>query len=170
MIKHFIGIDNGVTGSIGIITINRATVSSAFIKTPIFKHRSYTKKEQYLQRIDWRELKENLPQGKGVVVLIERPMVNPRHFTATQSAMRAVEATEIVMEMLDLDYDWIDSKEWQQEFIASGVIGHDEMKEASKQIGLELFPSNGIFIERQGDADGLLIAEYARRKHSTLHS
>ena len=166
--NSFIGIDNGVTGSIGIITIKRATVSSAFIKTPVVKCESYTKKVQHIHRIDWRGLLENLPMDS--FALIERPMVNPRAFTATQSALRALEATIIVLEMLGIPHNYIDSKEWQGEFIASGIIGHDKMKEASKKIGLKLFPSNGRFIERHGDADGLLIAEYARRKYDTLYS
>jgi hypothetical protein len=161
--KYFVGIDNGVTGSIGVIEYNGVTKKSSFIKTPVIKCLSYTKEVQHIQRVKWQELVENLPEAE--MVLIERPMVNPRAFTATQSALRSLESTIIVMEMLGLKYEYIDSKTWQREFIASSVMGHDEMKEASKQIGLKLFPSNGNFIEKHGDADGLLIAEYCFRKY-----
>jgi hypothetical protein len=102
---------------------------------------------------------------KAGIILIERPMVNPKAFKATQSALRALEATIIVLEMLDLQYFFVDSKEWQREFISSAISGHDEMKKASMEIGIKLFPNNESFIRKHGDADGLLIAEFCRRRH-----
>ena len=162
MTKHYIGIDNGVTGSIGIIEIKGAVKLSSFSKTPTIKCLSYTKEAQHIQRIDWGVLVNNLPQT-DVIALIERPMVDPRAFKATQSALRSLEATIIVLEMLDIEYSYVDSKTWQREFFSSSVIGHDELKKASKEIALKLFPSNGNFIERHGDGDGLLIAEYLYR-------
>jgi len=155
--NYFIGIDNGISGSIGIIEEKLGTVKSAFIATPVIKCLSYTKEPQHIHRIDWRELAENLPKT-NVIALLERPLCNPRAFKATQSALRSLEATIIVLEMLDIPYSYCDSKEWQKEFLSSAVIGHEDMKKASMQVGLELFPSNGIFIKRHGDADGLLIA------------
>lgn len=159
MKKCYIGIDNGVTGSIGVIYDDG---TSAFIPTPVRKVRDYTKEEQHFNRVDWKNLADNLP--KDATVLLERPMVNPKAFVATKSALRALEATLIVLEITDLPYTFIDSKEWQKEFIASSVIGHDQMKKASKQIGIELFPNHKSKIEKHGDADGLLIAEFARRR------
>lgn len=103
MVKHYIGIDNGVTGSIGIITVKGGSKYSAFIKTPVIKCLSYTKEIQHIHRIDWNVLKDNLPT-ENTTVLIERPMVNPRAFKATQSALRALEATIIVLEMLKIEY------------------------------------------------------------------
>jgi hypothetical protein len=163
MSKTYAGIDNGVTGSIGVIAPDG---THAFIATPTIKCQSYTKEVQYIHRIDWRSLLENMP--KDAFVLLERPMVNPRAFTATQSALRALEATIIVLEMLDIEYKYIDSKEWQREFISSAISGHDQMKKASMEIGINLFPSNAGFIRKHGDADGLLIGEYARRHYSEL--
>lgn len=163
---HFVGIDNGISGSIGIVSPN----GTAFIATPTIKCKSYTKEEQNIHRIDWKELLKglsDLPKDK-TFVLMERPLVNPRAFKATQSALRALEATLICIEYNLLDFEYIDSKTWQREFISSAVIGHDEMKEASMMVGLTLFPNNGMFIKRHKDADGLLIAEYARRKHLNL--
>jgi len=60
-------------------------------------------------------------------------MVDPHRFVATASALRALEATLIVIEMLNLEYTYIDSKEWQCEFISSAIMGHEKMKEASKK-------------------------------------
>lgn len=37
------------------------------------------------------------------------------------------------------------------------------LEKASLQIGIQLFPSLRESIEGQGDADGILIAEWARR-------
>ena len=159
--KAFVGIDNGVTGSIGVIYPDRGT--SAFILTPIIKTRNYTQKEKYFHRIDWHILQENIPIGS--FVLLERPMVDPRRFVATASALRALEATLIVLEMSDLEYTYIDSKEWQREFFSSSVIGSKDLKETSMMIAIELFPNHESKIRKHRDGDGLLIAEYARRKY-----
>jgi hypothetical protein len=164
MSKMYIGIDNGVTGSIGIVNTDG---THAFIPMPVFKDREYTKEVQYLHRIDVVTLLKNLP--KDGFILLERPMVNPKTFVSSKSALRAFEATLIVIEALGYkrgeSFDFIDSKEWQKEFFASSISGHDQLKEASLKVGLELFPFNGKFIKQHKDADGLLIAEYARRKY-----
>ncbi len=156
----FVGIDNGVTGSIGLIYEDRTT---AFLPTPVYKTRSYTKEDKYIHRILWQDLVNNIPHGSSVY--LERPMVNQKAFTATASALRALEATLIVLEMLNIAPAYIDSKEWQKEFISSSIIGHDDMKIASMNIGIELFPNHASKIKEHGDADGLLIAEYARRRY-----
>lgn len=156
----YCGIDNGVSGSIGLLYPDG---TNSFVLTPVIKELSYTKEKQFIHRINWKELLTNIP--KGSFVLIERPMVNPRAFTATSSALRALEATLIIVEMLECEFIYIDSKEWQREFIASSVIGHDKLKEASKKIGIEIFPNHTTKITKHGDADGLLIAEYGRRKY-----
>lgn len=161
MNKTYVGIDNGVTGSIGVITIKGVDKRSAFIETPVIKVRDYTIEVQYCHRIDWRNLLENIP--KDSIVALERPLVNPRTFVSSKSALRAFEATLIVLEMKDLEFIFIDSKKWQREFIGSNIIGHDNLKDASKKIGIELFPNHKTLIEKHGDADGLLIAEYICR-------
>jgi len=158
--RVIVGIDNGVTGSIGIIYPDGTT---AFLKTPVYKTRSYTQKEQFIHRVKWDDIVANLPPDS--FVLIERPMVNPRAFIATTSALRALEATLIALEMINAEYTYIDSKEWQSEFISSAIIGHNRMKEASKEIAIELFPCHTSIINKHGDGDGMLIAEYARRKY-----
>ena len=93
-------------------------------------------------------------------MLIERPMVNPKRFAASTSALRALEATLITVEDLDMAYQFVDSKQWQRVFFP-GVKGSGELKKASLQYGKQFFPSLGSKFEK--DADGILIAEWGKR-------
>jgi len=47
--------------------------------------------------------------------------------------------------------------------LPQGIKG-DELKVASKDIGCRLFPEHTELIVKHKDADGILIAEYCRRK------
>jgi len=153
----YIGIDNGVTGSIGII----GDRTSEFYHTPVKNELSYTKAKKWIDRIDSIMLKKMLKDLIDVkIIALERPMVDPRKFAATQSAMRALEATLVIIEDLKLPYRYIDSKEWQREMLPSGLKG-PELKKASLDIGKRLFPQHAAFFK--ADADGILIAEYLRR-------
>jgi len=160
--RYFVSIDNGVTGTVTVIDTEKGT--SSFCKTPVFECQSYTKKKQNIHRIHWGELIANLPKSDAFVTL-ERPMVDPHRFTATQSALRSLEATLIAIEYLGLDYQYMDSKEWQQEFISSAVIGSKNLKEASKHVAIELYPEHKALIENHGDGDSLLMARYIMLKH-----
>lgn len=164
MSKFFIGIDNGVSGSIGIVSDNDST----FIESPKISQQSYTKKKKNISRIDWKSMHAILSEfkGKNCMVLLERPMVNPGRFLATTSALRALEATLIVIEQLELPHAYIDSKEWQKILLPKGIKGSDELKKASMDIGCRLFPKHNDLIKKHKDADGLLIAEYCRRTNS----
>lgn len=165
-----IGIDNGVTGALCAIYNSFPVHVILLQETPVKKDKSYTKKPQNIHRIDHIELTKLLSRVKengSVMAVIERAMVNPHAFKATQSALRALEAMLICLEMLDIPYEYIDSKEWQRKFLSSGITGRDQLKEASKQVGIDIFPNLCSIIEKHGDADSLLIAEYARRKYST---
>lgn len=159
--KVFIGIDNGVSGTIGIIYGN----DSMFLDTPTFSQQSYTKKKQNITRVNVVQLAQLFKpyQGKNVMVLIERPLVNPTKFKSTLSAIRALEATLNVIEMLGFAYDYIDSREWQKVLLPKGSKG-EELKKDSVTIGCRLFPHHEAFIKKHKDADGILIAEYCRRK------
>lgn len=159
----YIGIDNGATGSIGIIS----PIHLIYIPVPKYMEQDYTKKKQRVSRLDvpaFGNLIQDVMRAKHthVHVLLERPLVNPGMFKATKSALRFMEATMIVLERLGLPKRFIDSKEWQKYLLPKGCKG-PELKVASKEIGCRLFPQLAPMIVKHGDADGLLIAEYARR-------
>lgn len=158
----YIGIDNGVTGSIGIISEEEYS----FFKTPTIKQQDYTQKKKNISRIDTKllyELLMDLGFRKDVKAIIERPMINSMRFNSSISAARALEATLIVLEDLDISYTFIDSKSWQKELLPIGVKSSPELKAASFDIGCRLFPSTEESIIKQKDADGLLIAEWLKR-------
>lgn len=169
MSKLYIGIDNGTTGTIGFLT-SEGYVN--FVKTPTVEELSYTKKKQYLRRLDCEKfieiitnvMAENNKNSSEVFCLLERPMVNPSMFHASISAVRIIEAQLVMLETLDIPHAYIDSKQWQKQLLPIGVKGSTELKKASKDIGIRLFPKFKAEITKHKDADGLLIAEFARMK------
>ena len=82
------------------------------------------------------------------------------------SALRALESTLVVLELLKFSHTFIDSKEWQKVLLPKGVKGTVEQKKASLDIGCRMFPQFEKEFKKQKDADGLLIAEYCRRFYS----
>ena len=161
----FIGIDNGTSGSIAILPERGdSKVVPIFIKMPVKKCLNYTKTKQWINRIDTVSLKSLLSpyNPQDIILAMERPMIFPRRFKATISAVRALEATTLVLEDLKIAYDIIDSKVWQKLLLPSGAKG-EELKEASLQVGHRLFPQ--VDLGKFKDADGLLIAEYLRRTY-----
>lgn len=175
----YLAIDNGVSGSIG--WVNDICSKSGAVTMPIFSEQDYVRKKQNVTRIDVKELnlllrraEDDARAGKmegGLTVIyneciriiLERPFVNPMMFRATLSAIRAWEAVLIVLK----DFAWprivVDSKAWQKAMLPEGVKGGPELKKASRSIGMRLFPDHSDWIKDHGDADSLLIAEYARR-------
>jgi len=163
MSKFYIGIDNGVSGSIGIVSSD-LDFKPIMIKTPVFSQQNYTKAKANINRIDTKKLKEFLlPYSKNCFLMLERPLVNPGRFKATTSALRALEATLIVIEDLNIPFSYIDSKQWQKELLPSGLKGK-ELKTASVDIRCRLFPHLLETIKSQKDGDGILIAEYIKRQ------
>lgn len=165
--RIYIGIDNGVTGSVGVVGEN---IEPVYFPVPAFKQQSYTKKKQNITRIDTHELRHMIRQALPDVVndydvfaVIERPMINPGRFQASISAARALEAVLTVIEFMDYGHCYIDSKEWQRELLPAGCK-QAELKQISSDIGKRLFPLLSDAIDEHKDADGILIAEYARRK------
>lgn len=155
---NYIGIDNGCSGSVGII---HASGSVTYDPTPTVRVLNYTKSKQFLRRIDGAILKLMLePVKDDCFCMIERPLVNPGRWKATMSAMRAMEATLIVLEILNIPYQFIDSKEWQRVLLPSG-LEKEELKIASKDVAKRLFPK--VKLEGFSDGDGLLISEFCRR-------
>jgi len=163
-----IGIDNGISGQIGAVYDNG---EAHLCRTPTMKLLHYTKQKQYFTRIDTPALEAAftkildyaLSVNKVLLpafVLLERPMVNPTRFKATESAVRSYEATLIVIERLKIGYRVVDSKEWQKKMLPEGLKG-PELKKASLAVGKRTFPK--IDFTGFDDADGLLLAEYGRR-------
>lgn len=162
MKKIYIGIDNGTTGTIGIVGND---IAPQLHHTPTKKEQDYTKAKKQVTRLDCIGLKKIIDQfsNNEICVVMERPMINPTRWTASMSAIRCLEATLIILEMLGIPHQFIDSKEWQREMLPKGIKGSDEQKKASLDIGNRLFPQFVDF--KQKDRDGILIAEYARRKN-----
>jgi len=163
MYDLIIGIDNGSTGSIGILEKD----TYFFCKTPVKKERSYTKVKQNITRIHYPNLYDLLQKKIGTkkaIALIERPMVNPTRFKATISALRCLEATLICCEQLQIDVVYVDSKQWQKEMFKT--INNDELstKEKSLYVGKQLFPLYENLIEKHKDADSLLMAYWYSTK------
>ena len=166
MAKLYIGIDNGTSGTIGILGEH----NMVFIETPIVKEQPYTKKKEIISRVDLNKLYEVFAeamnnegcQPSDCMVVMERPMINPEMFKTSMSASRTLEAELCVVEMLSMPHMYIDSKQWQREILPQGVKGSPELKKASKDIGKRLFPVHESLIDKHKDADGILIAYWAR--------
>ena len=162
--KLYIGIDNGVSGTIGAIYGDEVLL----IQTPVFSEQNYTKKKGNITRVDYHKLLvwirdlKNTYNPASTFCLIERPMVNPGRFAATISAIRALEATLLIIERLGLPYQYIDSREWQKALLPVGSK-KEQLKSDSMDMGIRLFPQFKEQIRKHKDADGLLMAEYCRR-------
>lgn len=166
--KIYIGIDNGVTGTIGWVGEN---LCPGIWETPVKSEQSYTREKKNITRIDAPRLEALLADVVGTsnpadcLVVIERPMINPMRFVASVSAARSLEATLVVVEKLGLPRMYADSRAWQKALLPHGCKG-DELKKASLDIGCRLFPGGTTeqTIRKHKDADALLIAEWARRE------
>ena len=90
-------------------------------------------------------------------------MVNPQRFEATTSALRALEATLIVLESLRIGYEYCDSKGWQKKFLPFISVKDKKeypakLKQVSLEVGQRMYPD--INWDGFKDADGILIARY----------
>lgn len=186
-----IGIDNGVTGAIGII--DEEGVGYLFQMPTKFSLNYQKTQDKHITRVDVKALRELLlsflaetdvnqqfVKIKPCKLILERPMVNPLRFIATTSALRALESTLNVVESLGIGYDYIDSKTWQsallpttsQRKLEKGEKRTDKekveymkrIKEVSKQVGMRKYPN--INWGKFKDADAILIAEYSKLKWS----
>lgn len=167
MSKIYIGIDNGTSGSIGVL----GPGINLFFEPATKKEQDYTKKKQEITRIDHPEFKKQLAYIKQfaidarleVMIFIERPRVNPQQFKTSGRALRCLESQLIAFEALELPWEIVDSKKWQKELLPSGTVGAPKLKKASLDVGSRLFPKFKDEFKKQKDADGMLIAEWARR-------
>lgn len=155
-----IGVDNGCSGSVGII---RDGVAVHFGPVPTQDYLHYGKKGTISQRLDRMALDKILlwdaaNSGFAARVYVERPFTaGPRMMNAAISAARFFEATIITLEDLGLGYEVIDSGVWQKPILGN-VKGSAELKHASKLRGQQMYPQFKDAITKQGDADALLIA------------
>lgn len=161
MSKIYVGCDNGVSGSIGIVG---DSIEPIFVQTPVKKEQDYTKAKKMITRLDYSMFMDLFSSynKNDIFLLMERPLVNPGRWIATSSALRCHEAELIMIEILGVKHQFIDSKEWQSLLLPKGCKG-EELKKASLDIGARLFPMYADF--NHPDRDGLLIAEYGRRKN-----
>lgn len=178
--KYYIGIDNGVTGSVCVLDEHGRCLE--YWPTPTEKTLNYTKEKEYITRVKGEVLGKKLrPYAANGTVVIERPLVNPGRWKATVSALRCDEATRIVLEILGLRFIYVDSKEWQEPMLpnrrkppritksmteaekneakrlADAYKG--ETKQLSLLVAQQLFPQ----ISFKKDGDAALMAEWARR-------
>lgn len=179
MKKVYIGIDNGVTGTIGVLVEGE---TPQLIHTPSKSVQDYCKEKKNVTRVDHQKLKEFLlsvlkegPLSYQVHVCMERPMVNPMMWRASESAMRAFEVTWAIVESLNLPHSFCASTDWQKVLLPKNLPkkldksgkpkGYDPkvLKQASLDIGNRLFPMFKDF--KHPDRDGILIAEWARRSN-----
>ena len=106
-----IGIDNGVTGAIAVLSDGRLVDLRATPVDEVIDYQSTT--EHKLHRVNCRKLKAILVNYPNAEVMLERPMINAVRFKASISAARAFEATLIALEQLMMKYRVVSSTYWQ---------------------------------------------------------
>ena len=159
-----IGIDNGATGSIGILIDGRTPV---FTEVPTSISLHYGKKGTKTHRLNRVRFKELLLTNTEELdfrsiasarVFLERPFTG-RFINSVLPAHRFFEATMIVLEDLGLGFEVVDSGTWQKSVLGN-VKGSAELKQASRLRGVQLYPALATDIAHHGDADGLLMAHH----------
>lgn len=157
--------DNGVTGALATCNTVNNLITFNLSKDYVKSVQSYTKIKKNITRIDFFKLMSLVKSAMSVstnpIAIIERPMVNPRRFVSSCSALRALEATLVVLENLSVPVVYCDSKEWQHKLFGKNSTG--DTKEKSRKMGLELYPQFEDKISRQ-DADALLIMRWFMMK------
>jgi hypothetical protein len=153
-----IGIDNGSTGTIGILSDQHPP---RFFPVPVKECAHYGRsKKGTTQRLDRGTLAFMLKQEghdpATVRVFLERPFTG-KFLNAVLPAHRFFEATLCVLEDLGLGRQTVDSRDWQKSFFPE-TQGSAELKRASMLRGIEMYPQFAVQIRKHGDADGLLIA------------
>ena len=184
------GLDNGATGTVScLIPYNKNDIKIYFEKTFNHVDLDYQKDINYIARIDWEKLKDWFnkiikkartnyirkynKEDIKISVILERPMINADRFKQSKNAARAFESTLMVLEMLELEKNYIiiDSKKWQHYFFGKNTVLID-LKEASKNKGIEYltnlnekrYKNELNTIKQHGDADSLLICRWAFEK------
>lgn len=168
--KHlWIGIDNGASGTLALLS---DFAQPMFMKIPVMKMQDYCKQKKQVSRLDHVQLKKiivdycrlcSCNEEIQIMAGIERPMVNPKMWKASESAMRFTEATWIVMEQMSIPVVFLASTDWQRDLLPKGTKGKEDLKKASLDIGNRLYPQFRDF--KHPDKDGLLIAHHMKMKY-----
>lgn len=151
--------------------IDSSTGEHRYVKMPCKRCLNYQKsKTAFISRLDTekfiRMIHEFRKNEDSIFVILERPFVNPRFFSGSISAVRFLESTLTVLESMKIPYEFIDSKVWQREMLPRGTKGKDNLKAASLGVAKRLFPKIDYESSKLFDGDGILIAEYNRRKNA----
>lgn len=156
-----IAIDNGTSGTIGILT--GASGPATFCKMPSKEALHYSKKGNTHRRIDVPQLVALLTPfhvKHAARAFVERPFTaGPMFVNSMLLAARAFEATCIALEQVGIGYEVVDSRTWQKTMLP-GVTGSAALKKASLLRGSQMYPEYAKVIKTHGDADGLLMAHY----------
>lgn len=163
----WIGIDNGVSGSVGYILSDG---THGMFDMPCKECMNYQKQGKMIMRVDVDELKKKLQNimawrettKKKISVFLERPFTMSYLTPQVSNGMRACEAVLIALEQVGLPYEFIDSKQWQYKMLGPNIKGSPQLKRASLAKGKQLWPLFDWVGVR--DADSLLIAEWARSR------
>jgi hypothetical protein len=171
--KLTVGIDNGTTGTVGIV----GGPTAFFGHVPNFEAVSHVKSKGFCTRIDRAKLKDILyvhgcagdHACTNVRVYIEAPFTMQFSTEAVLMAHRAYEAVLSVCDDLGLPAEVVQPKAWQSVQLGDrlamptknvkGAVKPDT-KKASLLKGIQLYPSLEAAIRQHGDADGLLIAHH----------
>lgn len=167
----FLAFDNGVTGALAVCNTVDSTYSFTLSKDYVKKELSYTKEKKNITRIDFNKLilliQNSIIHCRNPIAIVERPMINPKRFIASCSALRSLEATLIALEYFCIPVVYCDSKEWQHKLFGKTIIG--DTKDRSRELGLTLFPQFTDKINKQ-DADALLILKwFVEKQKGKIH-
>ena len=160
----YIGIDNGPSGSIGVLSSGPAQMFLPVTERIL----NYTQKKAYTTLLNFRKMKRffwKLANTREPIMLaMERPMINPGRWSATCVALRVHQQYLDMFSALKMGEPMsLDSRKWQKKFLPSGVKG-PELKPASEQVGLRMFPQCRAEILKHKDADGLFIALWLKQE------
>lgn len=176
----YVGIDNGVSGAIAYYKDDKMYVC----QLPVKSVQNYTKKVEFVNKLDFVELKKIfqniLSYGQQIKVLWERPFCNSKMFNASLSSMLSYQTTLDVFAELQIAYDMVDSKTWQTKLLPKGIykITQDKngrnrikadrkmLKKASIDTANRLYPY--LQIKKDGQADAVMICEYLRQKENGI--
>ena len=172
-----IGIDNGTTGTMCSWIIQKGICD--FIQTPSYRTLNYQKEINYIDRLQHKKFKEwlnlQIKNAKRVykneikvIIILQRPMVNPQRFESSLLAVRAFESALVILQQLNLNYIVIDSKQWQHYFFGKETT-FINLKYESLKKGLNIINEENVnylkeIIIKHGDADALLITKFAIEK------